>query len=113
VSADLITGTKKSVSAVPLAAVVVRDSPKGEKTESGRLKTEDGVYLLKGGKAVFTPIKSGLAGELMVEVVQGLEPGQEIITGPFKALRSIKDGDRVTVATEKERKALETQGTGT
>jgi HlyD family secretion protein len=113
VSADLITGTKKSVSAVPLAAVVVRDSPKGEKTESGRLKTEDGVYALKGGKAVFTPIKTGLAGELMVEVVQGLEPGQEIITGPFKALRSIKDGDRVTVATEKERKALETQGTGT
>jgi HlyD family secretion protein len=113
VSADIIVGTKKGVSAVPLAAVVVRDSPKGEKTESGRLKTEEGVYALKAGKAVFVPIKTGMAGELMVEVLDGLAPGQEIITGPFKALRSIKDGDRVVVATEKERKALEAQGTGT
>ncbi|HKC25462.1 MAG TPA: efflux RND transporter periplasmic adaptor subunit [Thermoanaerobaculia bacterium] len=113
VSADIITGTKKSVPSVPLAAVVVRDSPKGEKTESGRLKTEDGVYLLKGGKAVFTPIKTGLAGELQVEVADGLATGQDVITGPFKALRTLKDGDRVVVATEKERKELEAKGTGT
>jgi HlyD family secretion protein len=103
---------KKNVPAVPLAAVVVRDSPKGERTASGRLKTEDGVYTVKDGKAVFVAIRTGLAGELMVEVVEGLKPGQEIITGPFKALRSIKDGDKVRVATEKERKALEAQGTG-
>jgi HlyD family secretion protein len=112
VSADVVTGTKKNVPAVPLAAVVVRDSPKGERTASGRLKTEDGVYTIKDGKVVFVPIRTGLAGELMVEVVEGLKPGQEIITGPFKALRSIKDGDKVIVATEKERKALEDQGTG-
>jgi HlyD family secretion protein len=112
VSADVITGTRKHVPAVPLAAVVIRDSPKGDRTASGRLKTEDGVYVLKDGKAVFTPVKTGLAGELMVEVVEGLKPGQEIITGPFKALRSIKDGDKVLVASEKERKALEAQGTG-
>jgi len=112
VSADIITGTKKGVASVPLAAVVVRDSPKGERTDTGRLKTEDGVYLLKGEKAAFTPIKTGLAGELMIEIVDGVTTGQEVITGPFKALRAIKDGDRVTKATEKERKALETQGTG-
>ncbi len=112
VSADVVTGTKKQVPAVPLAAVVVRDSPKGERTASGRLKTEDGVYTIKDGKAAFVPIRTGLAGELMVEVVEGLRPGQEIITGPFKALRSIKDGDKVIIATGKERKALEDQGTG-
>ena len=38
--------------------------------------------------------------------------GQEIITGPFKALRAIKDGDAVAAASEKEKKALEAQGTG-
>jgi HlyD family secretion protein len=112
VSADIVTGSKKNVPAVPLAAVVVRDSPKAERTAAGRLKTEDGVYTLKDGKATFVPIKTGLAGELMVEVLEGLKPGQEIVTGPFKALRSIKDGDKVLVATEKERKALEAQGTG-
>jgi HlyD family secretion protein len=112
VSADIITGTRTHVPAVPLAAIVVRDSPKGERTAAGRLKTEDGVYLLKDGKAVFAPVRTGLTGELMVEIVEGLRPGQEIVTGPFKALRTIKDGDKVLVATEKERKALEAQGTG-
>jgi HlyD family secretion protein len=112
VSSDIVTGAKNHVPAVPLAAVVVRDSPKGERSASGRLKTEEGVYVLKDGKAVFVPIKTGLAGDLMVEVQDGLRPGQEIVTGPFKALRSIKDGDRVLAATEKERKALEAQGAG-
>lgn len=112
VSADVITGSRKNVPVVPLAAIVIRDSPKGERTASGRLKTEDGVYALKDGKAVFVPVKTGLAGELMVEIVEGLKPGQEIVTGPFKALRTIKDGDKVLVATEKERKALEAEGKG-
>jgi HlyD family secretion protein len=112
VSTDIITGTKKGALSVPLAAVVVRDNPKGQKTETGRLKTEDGVYLLKDGKAAFTPIKTGITGELLVEVADGLSSGQEIITGPFKALRALKDGDRVAKATEKEKKDLEAKGTG-
>lgn len=112
VTADIITGTKARVPAVPLAAVVVRDSPKGEKTEAGKLKTEEGVYALRDGKAVFAPVKTGLSGELMVEVVTGLQPGEEIITGPFKALRQIKDGDPVKRMSEKERKAAEAEGAG-
>jgi len=112
VTADIITGTKAGVAAAPLAAVVVRDSPKGEKTETGKLKTEEGVYSFRDGKATFVPVKTGLTGELMVELVAGPKPGEEIITGPFKALREIKDGDRVSKMSEKERKAVEKQGTG-
>jgi len=48
----------------------------------------------------------------MVEVVSGLQPGEEIITGPFKALRQIKDGDPVKRMSEKERKAAEGEGAG-
>jgi len=112
VTADIVTGTKSQVATVPLAAVVVRDSPKGEKTETGKLKTEEGVYALRDGKAVFVPVKTGLSGELIVEVT-GLQPGEEIVTGPFKALRQIKDGDRVKPMSEKERKAAEAEGAGT
>jgi HlyD family secretion protein len=112
VTADIITGIKSKVAAVPLAAVVVRDSPKGEKTESGKLKTEQGVYAIKDGKASFVLIKTGLTGELMVEA-DGVKPGQQIVTGPFKALRQVKDGDRVKVMSEKEKKAAEAQGPGT
>lgn len=112
VTADIITGTKTKVAAVPLAAVVVRDSPKGEKTAAGTLKTEEGVYALRDGKAAFVPVKTGLSGGLMVEVLTGLTPGEEIITGPFKALRQIKDGDRVKRMSEEQRKSAEAEGAG-
>jgi HlyD family secretion protein len=113
VTADIITGVKEKVAAVPLAAVIVRDSPKAEKNEAGKLKTEQGVYALRDGKAVFVPVKTGMTGELMVEVVSGVPAGEEIVTGPFKALREIKDGDRVKKMSEKEKKAAEGQGAGT
>lgn len=111
VMADIVTGSKSKVAVVPLAAVVVRDSPKGEKTGAGKLKTEEGVYAIKDGKVRFVPIRTGLTGELMVEV-DGIQPGQQIVSGPFKALRQIKDGDRVKVLSEKEKKAVEAQGPG-
>jgi len=108
VSADVITGSKPKALAVPLAAIIVRDSPKGEKTATGRIKTESGVYVLKDGKARFLPVELGLAGELKVEVTGGLSDGQEIITGPFKTIRTLKEGDRVKI--EKEKKGAEASG---
>ncbi len=108
VTADVITGTKPRVLAIPLAAIIVRDSPKGEKTAAGRIKTESGVYVLREGKARFLPVQLGLAGELKVEITGGLAAGQEIMTGPFKTLRTLKEGDKVKV--EKEKKGAESSG---
>ncbi|HET9795926.1 MAG TPA: efflux RND transporter periplasmic adaptor subunit [Thermoanaerobaculia bacterium] len=102
VTSDIITGTKPSVLTIPLAAVVVRDSPKGEKTATGKVKTEEGVYIIDKGKVKFLPIQTGLSGELSVEVKNGLDAGQQIVTGPFKALRTIKDGDKVMIEKEKK-----------
>src|SRR5439155_1655328 len=84
----------------------------GDETEAGKLKTEEGVYALRNGKAAFVPVRTGLSGELKVEVLTGLTPGEEVITGPFKALRQIKDGDRVKRMSEEERKAAEAEGAG-
>jgi HlyD family secretion protein len=102
VTADVITGSRPRVLAVPLASIVVRDSPKGEKTAAGRIKTESGVYVLPEGKAKFLAVELGLAGELKVEVTRGLARGQEIVTGPFKTLRTLKEGDRVKIDNEKK-----------
>lgn len=107
VTADIITGTKSKVPTIPLAAVVIRDSPKGDKDASGRIKTEEGVYSVADGKARFVPIKTGLAGDLDVEVENGLKDGEAVISGPFKTLRSIKEGDRVKEMTEQQKKAAE------
>ncbi|HKB69442.1 MAG TPA: efflux RND transporter periplasmic adaptor subunit [Thermoanaerobaculia bacterium] len=102
VTSDIITGTKPSVLTIPLAAVVVRDSPKAEKTATGKVKTEEGVYVIDKGKVKFVPIQTGLSGELSVEVKTGLDAGRQIITGPFKALRTIKDGDKVMIEKAKK-----------
>ena len=108
VTADIITGTRSKVPTIPLAAVVIRDSPRGEKDNSGRIKSEEGVYSVAEGKVRFVPIKTGLTGELDVEVENGLKDGETVISGPFKALRTIKEGDKVKEMSEEKRKAAET-----
>ena len=112
VTADIITGTKSNVPTIPLAAVVIRDSPKGDKDASGRVKTEEGVYTVADGKVRFAPIKTGLTGELDIEVETGLKDGETVISGPFKTLRTIKEGDRVKEMSEEKRKAMESGAEG-
>jgi HlyD family secretion protein len=104
VTSDIITGNHAGVVSVPLAAIVVRDDPKGAKTDTGKIKTEEGVYTVDKGNAKFVPVQLGLAGDLMVEIKAGIGKDSEIVTGPFKALRSIKDGDHVIVEKEKKDK---------
>jgi HlyD family secretion protein len=112
VTADIITGTKSNVPTIPLAAVVIRDSPKGDKDASGRVKTEEGVYTVADGKVRFAPIKTGLTGDLDIEVENGLKAGETVISGPFKTLRTIKEGDKVKEMSDEKRKATES-GAGT
>ncbi|HEX2060060.1 MAG TPA: efflux RND transporter periplasmic adaptor subunit, partial [Thermoanaerobaculia bacterium] len=89
-SADIVTGTRSKTLAIPIQAVVVREKKSGAKTID-----EEGVYLHKEGKAQFVPIVTGLAGETNIEIVRGLSEGQEIVTGPFRALRELKDGTKI------------------
>ena len=54
-------------------------------------------------KARFQKLKTGLLGELSLEVIEGLKGGESVITGPFKALREIKPGDLVKVEKPKQK----------
>jgi HlyD family secretion protein len=69
----------------------------GPDRSSGGRRDQEGVYLMREGKADFRPIETGLLGELSIEVVKGLEGGETAITGPFRALRALKPGDPVKV----------------
>jgi HlyD family secretion protein len=105
VTAEIVTGRNEGATAIPIQALVVRDVPKKDKkaaSASGRPETEEGVYLVKGGKIEFQKVETGLAGELMIEVKKGPSVGQDIVTGPFKVLRQVKEGDKVVVDKEKE-----------
>ncbi len=84
-SADIITARKKNVLAVPISSLVLKeDEDKKEEVE--------GVYIVKEGRAHFQPVEKGIMGEMMVEIKSGLKEGQKVITGPYSALRQLKDG---------------------
>ncbi|HEX9285781.1 MAG TPA: efflux RND transporter periplasmic adaptor subunit [Thermoanaerobaculia bacterium] len=112
VTADVLTGRKEGATAIPIQALVVRDVPKKDGkpvvSAAGRPQTEEGVYLVKNGKLAFEKVETGLAGELMIEVKSGPKVGEEIVTGPFKVLRQVKEGDKVIVEKEGGKKGSRT-----
>jgi HlyD family secretion protein len=97
VQADILTGFREQALVVPLQALVIRDveRPEGESVPTGAPRDEEGVYLFADGKARFSPLETGLLGELHVEVLGGLAGGETLITGPFRALRELEPDDAV------------------
>ena len=92
--ADILTGFRGNAIVVPLQALVVRE---GEDR-----KEQEGVYLVEANKARFQQLETGLIGDLSIEVVKGLKGGETVVTGPFKALRTINPGDAVTLEKPKK-----------
>ena len=97
-SADIITAEKKNVLAVPISALVVREK-KAEAAapaeKDKKANEEEGLYIVEKSRAKFVTVKKGIMGELMIEIVSGLNEGQEIVAGPYDALRQLKDGTLV------------------
>jgi HlyD family secretion protein len=87
-------------------------SPSGTATpiSSGPVKKIDekgkveGVFVVRDGVATFQRVTVGITGEKDFEVLTGLAAGDVIVTGPFKALRTLKSGDHVKPAKKKEKK---------
>ncbi len=102
--ADILTGFRGHALAVPLQALVVRDIERkpGVAAPPNAPREQEGVYLMEGGKARFQPVKTGLIGDLSIEVTDGLRGGETVITGPFKALREINPGDPVKLEEPKK-----------
>jgi len=120
-TAVITTATRQKVLSVPIQATTVREmvvnadgslvrvapTPAGAparrvtapvEPQAGQTRKEiEGAFVVTDGRAVFTPIKVGIAGEKFFEVLSGLKDGDEVITGPFTSVRSLKDGDAVKV----------------
>ncbi len=58
-------------------------------------KEIEGVFVIRDGKAVFTAVEVGIAGERYFEVTSGLNEGDRVITGPFESVRNLFDADEV------------------
>ena len=117
-TADITTARKDKVLAIPIQAVVVREINKQGKVmdpaavqaaepdqaappEKGQEK--EGVFIVEGGKASFRPVKTGIIGETEIEIGDGLKEGEEVITGSYKTLRTLKDQAKIKVEVKKAR----------
>jgi HlyD family secretion protein len=60
-------------------------------------KEIEGVFIVKDGRAQFVAVKVGIAGEKYHEVLGGLKAGDEVITGPFASVRTLREGAEVRV----------------
>jgi HlyD family secretion protein len=56
-----------------------------------------GVFLIKDGRAVFTPVETGIMGQSDVEVTKGVQAKDQIVSGPFSVLRTLKNHTKVKV----------------
>jgi HlyD family secretion protein len=104
VQADILTGFRSQALVVPLQALVVREIERkpGEAVKPGASRDEEGVYLIENGKVRFQKLKTGLLGELSIEVLEGLKGGESLVAGPFRVLRSLKPGDAVKPEPKKD-----------
>ena len=95
--ADIYTGNRDQALAIPFQSLVMREIKlkPGEVRQPGAPREEEGVFISEGGKAKFLAVKTGLMGDLSVEVVSGLKGGETLITGPNRILRDLKGGEQV------------------
>lgn len=105
-TATITTKTKSNVIAVPLQAIVEKAPPapspgpsiaSSAPTPAGeKPKEQKGVYILdKNNKVKFIEVTTGITGESDIEIVSGLQAGAEVITGPSRVLKTLKDGTSV------------------
>jgi len=93
---DVLTATSDDALAVPIQAVVKRAIGESgvESTDPGSVPT-DAVYLVDGGRTTVRPVTTGISDELYVEIVDGLEAGEEVVVGPYKTLKGLVSGEPV------------------
>ena len=126
-TAEITTATRKNAISVPIQSLTVREMLFDEKgtlvheppppvkrsffgtpatptpqtpadpPPSQTRKETEGVFVVRDGKIVFAPVKTGIAGERYFEVLSGLKPGDQVVTGPFDSVRQIADGSAVQV----------------
>jgi HlyD family secretion protein len=63
--------------------------------EPRRQKLIEGVFHLKDGVGHFVPVTTGIRGEAWIEIVSGVAPDAEIVVGPYRTLRHLKDGEHL------------------
>ncbi len=114
-TAKITTAAKKDTLAIPIQALTIRqkgdlenkDDKKKDKNSvqaaspqltPAQAKEEiQGVFIIRNKKAEFVPVETGITGTTDIEVTKGLKEGDEIVTGSYKVLRTLRNGAAIKV----------------
>ncbi len=109
-TAKITTATRNNVISIPIQALTVRTQAdlalkdgKGAvqaaaPVDTAKQKEEiQGVFVIRNKKAEFVPVETGISGTTDIEVIKGVHEGDEIITGSYKVLRTLKPGTNVKI----------------
>jgi len=112
-TAKITTATKNNVIAIPIQALTIRqrgDLLQKDGKDKGSVQAASpqlnpaqakeelqGVFVINGKKADFRQVETGITGTTDIEITKGLEPGDEIVTGSYKVLRTLRNGAVIKV----------------
>jgi len=113
-TAKITTATRSHVVTIPIQALTVRQqsdletaasengsvqaaAPQKDASKDRKNEEVQGVFVIRNKKSEFVPVQTGVAGTTDIEVLSGLKEGEEIVTGSYKVLRTMKPGTSVKV----------------
>lgn len=109
--ADIATETKYDVVTVPIQSVTARmEKPKEDEDNKSakpkkRKKPQEVVFLVDGNQVAQTKIKTGISDDTYIEVSEGLEGGETVVTGPYRAIsKELEDGKKVMLPKDRKKK---------
>lgn len=115
-TADIIVDQKVGVPAVPIISVTVRsaedadqlqfggpsdegdDGPTGPIARAQESRPLEGVFVVRDGVAVWTPVILGITGQEHFEILSGASVGDTVVSGPYQTIQDLGDGDDVRLA---------------
>jgi HlyD family secretion protein len=117
VSADIVTAKRPGALSIPIIALTVRErsdteaidnedpavraageaaaSAAADAQEGGKRADQEGVFVVREGKAVFVPVTVGIAGQEYFEVISGVTASDTVVAGPYEVIRTLEDGKAV------------------
>jgi HlyD family secretion protein len=116
-TSKITTANRAKALSIPIQALTIRQKgallpvdKKGvqaattpDPVKEKELKEEvQGVFVVAGGKAVFRKVETGITGSSDIELLDGLKEGDEIVTGSYSVVRTLKNETRVNVDNKAE-----------
>jgi HlyD family secretion protein len=109
-TAKVTTATRQTVLTIPIQALTVRQkgdlepkknggnpAPADPIAEKARKEELQGVFVISGDKAEFRKVETGITGATDIEVLSGLKEGDQIITGSYKVIRTLRTDAKIKV----------------